>query len=356
MVGVASWRARRSGALPAVIAFVGVTLFAAAASEAKPKPEPDSDDVTFVVTDPGPKGKGKGKGGKGKGTKGAKPSAKAKPKAAPAPKPAAGGKAKAEPDSDDVVLTTITADGTKVEEIVLEEEEDAEPPLPEEEPPSRAKKNWAGLYLQQDSLIFSSTQNVCPSVTASGTRVAGNPDYSCRDADSVYRNRVYAGSGNQVNGGFGFASTRVMLGYDRVFIDRVTAGARLGYAFRNAPTVEGVGASIPVHAELRGAYHFLGARPFEEGGLHPLAGLGVGLAEVDAVVTVDFYKDAADFAAKKPSRLHAWRRTGTGFAAPTVGVTYQLAGVLISAELRVLFLFPASGTSISLGLGGAYGL
>ena len=86
------------------------------------------------MTDPGP-GKGKGKSkGKTKG-KGAKPAAKkpapkptpkaapapklapkATPPAAPAPKSAAGGKAKpAERDSDDVVLTTTTADGTKVD-------------------------------------------------------------------------------------------------------------------------------------------------------------------------------------------------------------------------------------------------
>jgi hypothetical protein len=193
-------------------------------------------------------------------------------------------------------------------------------------------------------------------VTASGTKVAGNPDFSCRDADSIYKSRVYAGSGNGVNGGFGLATTRLMLGYDRVFIDRVTAGARLGYAFRQAPTVAGVSPSLPVHLELRGAYHFLGTRPFEEGGIHPFAGLGLGLAEVDAVVTVDFYKDAAAYAAKEHSRLHAWRRTGTGFAAPTIGATYGVAGLLISAELRALILFPASGTSISLGLGVAYGL
>jgi hypothetical protein len=355
MVGLASRRARRTGALAAAAVALA---WPAAAAKGKPKPEPDSDDVTFEVTDPGTKGKGKGKAKGAKPKKAAPtrtPKAKAR-NAKPARKPAVGGKA-TEPDSDDVVLITTTADGTKVEEVVLEEEEDAEPPLEADEPPpSKAKKNWAGLYFQQDSLIFSSVENVCPSVTASGTRVAGNPDFSCRDEDSVYANRVHAGAGNEVNGGFGLASTRLMLGYDRVFIDRVTAGARLGYAFRNAPTVAGVGASIPVHGELRGAYHFLGARPFEEGGLHPFAGLGLGFAEVDAVVSVDFYKDAADHAAKKSSRLHAWRRTGTGFAAPTVGATYGISGLLFSAELRTLIMFPASGTSISLGLGAAYGL
>jgi hypothetical protein len=360
MVGLASRRARRAGALAAAV--VGLCVaWPAAAAKAKPKPEPDSEDVTFEVTDPGPKGKGKAKAKRSKPAKKAapQPTPKAKkPKAQPATKPVGGGKAKAaEPDSDDVVLTTTTADGTKVEEIVLEEEEDAEPPLEADEPPpSKAKQNWVGLHFQQDSMIFSSVKNVCPSVTASGTRVAGDPDFSCRDADGVYGSRVYAGAGNQVNGGFGLASTRLMLGYDRVLIDRVTAGARLGYAFRNAPTVAGVSASIPVHAELRGAYHFLGARPFEEGGLHPFAGLGLGFAEVDAVVSVDFYKDAADHAAKKSSRLHAWRRTGTGFAAPTVGATYGVAGLLFSAELRTLIMFPASGTSVSLGLGVAYGL
>lgn len=326
MVCSASSRVRRLRVLSAGCAVLSLAVSAAGA---KPKPEPESDDITFEVTDPGPGKKGKGKS-----------------------------KPKPEPDSDDVVMTTTTADGTKVEEVFLEEEEDAEPSLAEanQESSPRAKLNWPGLYFQQDSLIFSSADNVCPSVTASGTRVSGNPNYSCRDADGVYGSRVYAGSGNQVGGGFGLATTRVLLGYDRVFIDRVTAGARLGYAFRLAPSAEGVSASVPVHLELRGAYHFLGARPFEEGGLHPFAGLGVGLAEVDAVTALEFYKDAAAFAAKKRSRLHAWRRSGTGFAAPTAGVTYGIAGMLVTAELRALILFPAPGTSISLGLGAAYGL
>lgn len=384
MVLSARRRARRAGAL--VASLVGLSL-ALPPAEAKPKPEPDSGDVTFVVTDPGtPKGKGKAKP-KGKGDKGAKPASKkatpkpaqvpkSKPKpattpkpapkpvtksnpkpATPAPKPSSGKAKPAAADSDDVVLTTTAADGTKVEEVELEEDESlaAPPPAPEESPRGKAKLNWAGLYFQQDSLIFSSVNHVCPSVDASGKKVPGNPDYSCRDVDSVYKSRVYSGAGNQVSGGFGVATSRLMLGYDRVFIDRVTAGARLGFAFREAPTVEGVGASLPVHLELRGAYHLLGTRPFEEGGLHPFAGLGLGLAEVDSVVTVDFYTDAAAYAAKKHSRLHAWRRTGTGFAAPTIGATYGIAGLLFTADLRLLILFPATGVGPALGLGAAYG-
>jgi hypothetical protein len=384
MVLMASRRARRAVAL--VVSLLSLS-FVSSPSEAKPKPEPDSDDVTFTVTDPGTGKKGKGKATKPPSKKtaakptpkpkaapktaakptpkpkaapktAAKPTSKPPAKPTPQPKTAPAAKSKPEPDSDDVTLTTTTADGTKVEEIELEEEEEAEPALPEEEeaPPSRAKLNWAGLYFQQDSLIYSSVKNVCPSADASGRRIAGNPNFSCRDADSVYKSRVYSGGGNQVGGGFGLATTRLMLGYDRVFIDRVTAGARLGYAFREAPTVAGVQPSIPFHVELRGAYHLLGARPFEEGGFHPFAGLGVGLAEVDGVVAVDFYPDAAAFAAKKSSRLHAWRRTGTGFVAPTVGATYGVAGLLFTAELKPMILFPASAVSISLGLGAAYGL
>ena len=179
MVGLASWRARRAAASCAALAVL-CAAWPVVAAKPRPGVEPDSDDVTFEVTDPGPdkKGKGKSAGAKGKKTpakpaaKPATPKSKATPKAKPAPKPASDGKVEpAAPESDDVVLTTTTADGTKVEEITLEEEEDAEPPLEEaaEEAPSTAKKNWAGLYFQQDSLIFSSVKNVCRGLPSSDT-------------------------------------------------------------------------------------------------------------------------------------------------------------------------------------------
>lgn len=265
------------------------------------------------------------------------------------------GKKKPEPQSDDIVMTTVAPDGTKIETVELEEEEP--PPPPEEEPaPSAAKQNWVSLSIQQDSLIYGSTPGVCPAVDAAGKRTPGNDQYSCRDSDGVYPDPVFAAGGNQVNGGFGLATTRLLAGYDRLFIHRLLVGARVGYAFRMAPSAEGAPSSLPLHLEARGAYYFLGQRPFETPGFRPFASLGLGVAEVDGVVAVDIYDDQAAYAAKDVSRLHAWRRAGPGFAAPGGGASYAIGDLMINAELRFMINFPAVATGVSLNAGVSYGL
>jgi hypothetical protein len=269
------------------------------------------------------------------------------------------GKKPGEPESDDIMMTTTKPDGTKI--VVVELEEDpslAAPPKPEQEaePPQAYPLNWLGLSLQQDSLIYSSTPGVCVSVDSAGKRMPGVDQYSCRDSRGAITTPVYAGGGNRVNGGFGLATTRILLGYDRVLIHRLLAGARLGYAFREAPTVAGVAASMPLHVEARGAFYFLGARPFERPGIRPFGSFGLGLAEVDGVVAVDYYRDQAAYSERRSSRLHAWRRTGMGFVAPGGGASYAIGKVMINAEIKLLVLLPAFALAPSLTVGGAYGL
>jgi hypothetical protein len=343
---------RTRQALVCVASLVALVLSVGAA-DAKPKPKPvppeeESDDIELVDATP--------KKGKGKKDK------KAESKKAENQKTASktgGGKKKPppEPDSDDVVMTTTTADGTKIEQIELEEDESlaAPPQADEAEEPSAAKLNWAGLSLQQDTIIFTSTSGVCRSVDENGVRKPGNEQYSCRDNVGVYPSPVYSGGGNQVSGGLGFATTRVMVGYDRLFIHRLLVGARVGYAFRQAPAAEGVESSLPFHAEVRGAFYLRGQRPFEAPGLRPFVSFGLGVAQVDALVPVDFYKDQPAFVLKDKKRLHAWRRTGIGFAAPGGGASYAIKNLMINAELRIKILFPATAIAPALNLGASYG-
>jgi hypothetical protein len=277
----------------------------------------------------------------------------------PAPKSKKGSEKKPppEPDSPDVVMTTTAADGTKFEVVELEEDESLAAPAPKEpeEDPSAAKRNWVSLSLQQDTLVFTSTGGVCKSVDANGVRKPGNDQYSCRDDDGVYSAPVYAAGGNQVNGGLGIATTRIIVGYDRLFIHRVRAGARVGYAFRQAPSAEGVQSSLPLHLEARGAFYLLGQRPFESPGIRPFVSLGLGVGQVDSVVAVDFYRDQAAVTAKDKDRLHAWRRTGMGFIAPGGGASYAIKNLMINAELRFTILFPAVGIAPALNIGASYG-
>ncbi len=279
--------------------------------------------------------------------------AKTKKKKSKESKPAA-----VEHDSDDIVMTTTNTKGQKIEVIELEEEEPAEKPISESDDEARSrgpsKLNWVSLSVQQDSLIFPSTPGVCPSIDENGKKSPGATQYTCRDDKGLYSDRVYSGAGNVVSGGFGLTTTRVLVGYDRLFIGRLLAGARVGYAFREAPTVEGVGASLPLHVELRGAY-FFGAAPFAHPGLRPFASLGLGLGEVDGLVAVQFYKDKQHADDHQSGTLHAWRKTGTAFVAPGGGVGYGIGNVMITGELRVLAMVPATAIGFALAVGGAYG-
>ena len=290
--------------------------------KAKPKPatnagitpptEEDSSDIEITVVDPGTTKKKQ------------------------APKPAKKGKKK---KTDEVTP-----------EVVELEEEPEKPAKAPEPPPARYHKNWGSFSIQQDFLAYSTETNVCPSTTTMGVDVPGAEQYSCRDAEGVYPGDVVAGTGNTVEGGLGIATTRILLGYDRVFIDRLTVGGRIGWAFRTAPSAEGDGSALPLHLEARAAYYF-GQAPFERRSIRPFASLGAGIGEVDGVVVVDVYP----MPGSPPTKLHAWRKTGTVFAALGGGAAYPIGDFAINAELRAIFLMGAPAFALGLGIGASYG-
>jgi hypothetical protein len=284
---------------------------------AQPAPVDESDDIEITTIDPGtPK--------------------QAQPK--PSQPKAQKGKQKKPKKTDEVVP----------EEIVLEEEPEKPPPEPEPKP--RSHENWGTLAIQQDFLVYSTTGNVCPSITPTGVEVDGHYQYSCRDANGLYTGPVVNGLGNTVQGGFGIATTRILLGYERVLMERITAGARLGWAFRTAPTVVGVGPSLPFHFELRGAYYF-GSAPFERRSIRPFVSLAAGIGQVDGSVNVDVYPQAEG----PVTQVVAWRRTGTGFLGFGGGAAYPIGDFAINAELRGLLMIGAPAFGLGLNVGAAYG-
>jgi hypothetical protein len=309
------------------------------------------------------KGKGKkGKAGKGSMDEGAGESdtgglapgsddAKAKvPPAAPADskKDAKASEKEAVPAEPDPVAETAPVATEEAAPPPAEPEPEPEPTTP------RVRNNWITLGIQQEMLFFTPISGVCDAVDADGDEFPGHPQYSCRDANGIYDGDVYSGAGNEIQGGLGFATTRILIGFDRVFIDRLTVGGRVGYAFNGAPTVVGSGTFNPFHAELRSAF-FFGQKPFERMGVRPYASLGVGIGEVDGKVSVDFFVDQEGYQQGERGQLDAWRKTGIAFGALGFGAGYPIGPLMPTLELRGLMMFGEPAFAVALAGNVAYG-
>ncbi|HEX6765284.1 MAG TPA: hypothetical protein VF103_07390 [Polyangiaceae bacterium] len=236
-------------------------------------------------------------------------------------------------------------------ETVAEAPKEEAAPEPE---PSGPKQNWVQLGVQQEFMLFTPVSNVCESTDAEGNVTPGASGYSCRDVYGIYPGNVYSGSGNEIQGGLGIATTRILIGYDRVFIDRLTIGGRVGFAFNGAPTVPGGGTFNPFHAELKSAFYF-GNKPFERDGIRPYASLAAGIGEVDAKVSVDFFVDQEGYQNGKRGHLDAWRKTGIAFGAVGLGAGYPIGPIMPTLEMRGVMMFGEPAFVLALAGNVAYG-
>lgn len=228
------------------------------------------------------------------------------------------------------------------------------------EAPNHLRSNWISLSVEQDlGLVTGNTTDVC-----TGPSQVDGP-YSCfRASGSQYHGYPVLGEGDNINSGIAFATTRVLLGYDRVIAGGFTLGVRFGAVFRGAspaPEGEGAHAFLPVHAEARASY-FFGSDVFMSTGVRPYLFAAGGFAQVDAQFTTPVKEDMS----KPPppnqpdnpptQTLDVYRHAGQGFAGGGAGVFFELspgAGVLFDA--KVMQMFPTSGTVISPELGAAIG-
>ncbi len=231
-----------------------------------------------------------------------------------------------------------------------EDEPKAEPAPAPEEPADAggARNNWLSLAFQLDLLTYGQTTDVC----------TGAAQYQCFLQGQSYSAPIYAGSGNQLQGGVGFATKRVLIGYERLLGDNLTAGVKLGFAFGGSPkATNGIGtAFLPFHAELRGSYWF-GDAPFARDGLRGYAGLAVGLAEIDGHVSVEYYVDADGYNRGAKGKLDAWRKTGNTLVGLHAGFAYAFSQEQqLFLELRVLQMFGASALGGAVSAGYAFGL
>ncbi|MEI9940063.1 MAG: hypothetical protein WDO69_22815 [Pseudomonadota bacterium] len=230
-------------------------------------------------------------------------------------------------------------------ESCLEEE----PAKGSEHGSGKGSKNWISFHFEQDFLLYSAQDQVCGS-NAAGSHAAAN--YSCFQNGAPFGDSpgedIAAGPGNHVSGGLGRATSRLLIGFDRLLTANLSLGLRLGYAFGGRPA--GESKFWPLHAEIRGDYWF-GAAPFESSRLRPYLSLSGGLAEVDGKVSVEYYDPSG-----KKGTLDAWRKTGKGFAGLGFGVMVPFAGDNgIVPELRARQMFGASGTVFDLSIGYARG-
>jgi hypothetical protein len=227
---------------------------------------------------------------------------------------------------------------------------------PDDAGPDLGIVNWLSAGLQQDFLMFSGASGVC------------GPDQpeelSCFRAGDEFRDPLTvrtAGTGGEVAGGFRPATTRLLIGYDRVlFIPNFSIGARLGYAIGGGPAEPNGASFVPFHAELRGTYWFA---PIAVGKIRPYAMVGGGLAQVDSSVTTEVVDQGPqgqipldDQGQPRASRVTVWKKTGTTFASLGGGAMYPLSkNGGITAELKAVLLFPSSGATVSLQAGYTHG-
>lgn len=110
--------------------------------------------------------------------------------------------------------------------------------------------------------------------------------------------------------GVGFGSIRILLAYDMLLADRISAGANAGIALSPIP-----GGSMAIHADVHGKYWFAGNGK----GLRPFLGAGLGLGRVDAVSTVQVVETAYEDSGERRQQPGATqttpaRRGDTGLA------------------------------------------
>ncbi len=217
------------------------------------------------------------------------------------------------------------------------------------------RKNWVSFTVAPDISIFSG-KDVC------AVDVQQRDHFVCvREDGSRYLGVPTAGVANDVKAGLALSTIRIMAGYDRLFMNNLLAGVRLGFAFRTSSDDDA--SFLPVHAELRGSY-YLGKDPFVGLGARPFVFAAAGLAQIDTPVNVEVLEDGGACGATNPGdqnspctrpssdlsggviepriqSLKAYKQAGQGFLALGGGIQYApLERVAISVGVRANVTLP----------------
>jgi len=221
-----------------------------------------------------------------------------------------------------------------------------------ERAPEKAKKVWLSFNIGQDFSILGAQPNVCGSPTTFAAK-----QYACSDKDNYSYSGVpfdsAPGTGNAISGGVNLATTRFLAGIELLVSDNVTLGARLGYARGTA-----AGRSLAAfHAEGRVAFWF-GREPFSRERVRPFLVVAGGLAEIDDKFGVPIIESDLAHGIYPTQTLTVWRQSGSGFAGGGLGIMIPTGGPGqgVTAEMKVVALFPDPGVAMSPTIGYALGL
>ena len=246
------------------------------------------------------------------------------------------------------------------------------------------RKNWFGLHVAQD-LTFVGGSDIC-------TQASQNDDsFACYYAGSrsgAYVDEPYPGTDTSTS--LVFATTRILVSYDRALSPNWLAGVRIGYALGGGPpsgrdvnydsegritevVAEGR-AFLPIHLEAR-ISHWFGADVLSKQGMRPYVHAGGGLAQVDAKVETPV-RDCGLFAprgsaeyqacasgqipATEPGltevKLDAWKKLGQGFVNAGGGVVYTFSERFgLQLNLNLMLTVPVTGFVVEPSLGAVMG-
>ncbi len=218
----------------------------------------------------------------------------------------------------------------------------------EERPTAPPKPNWLTVAFEQDLMLLPSVSNAC----------LGGSHYTCfSDSGTYYANAPLKDADDAVNGGFALATSRLLVGYDRLVGHNVAVGGRLGLALGGGPERPTGAAFFPAHIEARAAYWF-GKNVFARKGFRFFALAAGGVAEIDSSAQVDVFEpDPANPTQSRNLNLKAWKKSGLGFGALGAGSMFAFGpndGIVL--ELKAIETFPTGGTAFAIQLGYSHGL
>ena len=184
---------------------------------------------------------------------------------------------------------------------------------------------------------------------------------------------AYPGTG--ISSGAAAGTMRALISFDHAPSERISLGARLGYAFGGAPATLNGRSFLPIHAEGRASYW---RRPLSTSGWHPYVHLGGGLAQVDIGKSEVTVRDCSEEPARQafldciaaanaydsandpelPTRtLDAYRKLGNAFVTAGGGFMLPLGQrTALQVNLNAMYMLPSSGLVLQPSLGFEYAL
>jgi hypothetical protein len=216
---------------------------------------------------------------------------------------------------------------------------------------TKRRPGWLGLHIQQDFLFVSGT-DVC------GESSRNERDVTCIEQQTGFRYEGYPtpGEGSYFDRELVRATTRLLIGFDKLVTRDVSVGAHIGFALGGGPPARDNTRFLPAHLEARVSYWPI--RPDRGGWLLPFVTVIGGVAQVQAKVQV---RVVENYAAHPPETrnlyppaqtLDAWIGGGRGFVGFAAGMLFAVyggGGPIVKAKLMTLF--PSPGVVVAPEIG-----